>query len=365
MPPDLRVSLLDNTSTTQYGTLESPRGHVELMHERETRSASANVRAAQYSGVVQHGATSSSPGYQRPAPTQVFHVINHQRSRHRSLNVSWSPFSHGLCCAQCVRTQELGIVEYCGAFDAIVAPGLHLMCWPIHTISGRLSLRLQQLDITCQTMSLDRVFVCVTVSLFYRVSAQRSFEAFYSMQDPQTIIKSCVLDAIQSIAPCLSLDDLYASKARIAEFCYDRLGQHLLDHGYETNRILVKCIEPTKVIRDAMDEVAASRVLKRVAAHTAEANKIEKVKKAEADAERHYLMGVAVAKARQVISDQMKESAALFSDVDVRIRHPPSTSEILKILLVAQYMDVLEVVKPEQIMIEAEPEAFNAVRESI
>lgn len=221
------------------------------------------------------------------------------------------------------------------------------------------------MDITCQTLSLDRVFLHMTVTVFFRISAHRSYEAHYSLQNPREMIESCVLDAVQSIAPEMSLDELYASPQRIADFCYERLGTHLLDHGFETSRILVQRIEPTRVVREAMDETAASRALKSAAVHAGEANKMEIVKHAEGAAERHYLMGVAISKARKAMVDQMQESAALFADVDVRIRTPPSTSEIMKILLVAQYMDVLEVVNPDGVMVEPEPKALNQIRDRL
>ena len=71
-------------------------------------------------------------------------------------------------------------------------------------------------------------------------------------------------------------------------------------------------------------------------------NKIEIIKRAEGQAERHYLMGVALAKSRQAMVHEMKQGAALLGGVDVRIRQPPQPQEIMNILLVAQYMDVLE-----------------------
>ena len=48
--------------------------------------------------------------------------------------------SYGCFCFQCVRTTEVGIVENCGKFEQLLDPGLHIMCWPISDISGRLSL---------------------------------------------------------------------------------------------------------------------------------------------------------------------------------------------------------------------------------
>lgn len=64
-------------------------------------------------------------------------------------------FSHGCCCMQCVRTQEIGIIENFGQFQEIVAPGLYCLPWPLSSIAGRLSLRVQQLDVVCDTKTKD------------------------------------------------------------------------------------------------------------------------------------------------------------------------------------------------------------------
>ena len=41
-------------------------------------------------------------------------------------------------------------------------PGLHFVCWPLKSIVGRLSLRVQQLDVVCETKTHDNVFVQVS-----------------------------------------------------------------------------------------------------------------------------------------------------------------------------------------------------------
>lgn len=65
-------------------------------------------------------------------------------------------FSNGICCLQCVRTQEVGIVETCGAFEEIVGPGIYTGgCWPCTVIVSRLSLRVQQMDIKMESKTKD------------------------------------------------------------------------------------------------------------------------------------------------------------------------------------------------------------------
>ena len=71
---------------------------------------------------------------------------------------SSSVCSYGCFCFQCVRTTEVGIVENCGKFEKLLDPGLHIMCWPISDISGRLSLVRQGLNFFLKVFCLALIF---------------------------------------------------------------------------------------------------------------------------------------------------------------------------------------------------------------
>ena len=70
----------------------------------------------------------------------------------------------GCFCLQCVRTQEVAVLEDLGQFKNLLKPGLNITLWPISQLAGRLSLRIQQLDVVCETKTKDNVFVQVGVS---------------------------------------------------------------------------------------------------------------------------------------------------------------------------------------------------------
>ena len=65
--------------------------------------------------------------------------------------------SDACCCFVCVRTQEVGVVEDLGQFKSLLEPGLHCINWPLQNIVGRMSLRIQQLDVQCETKTKDNV----------------------------------------------------------------------------------------------------------------------------------------------------------------------------------------------------------------
>ena len=83
--------------------------------------------------------------------------------------------SYGELCCQCVHTQEIGITENFGEFDLLLEPGLYILCWPYSTIAARMSLRIQQLDVVCETKTKDNVFVYIQISIQYKVIAEMAY----------------------------------------------------------------------------------------------------------------------------------------------------------------------------------------------
>ncbi len=68
-----------------------------------------------------------------------------------------------------VKQQTAAIVERFGKFQSIRQSGLHLKIPLIDRISGRLSLKIQQLDVLIETKTLDDVFVRLKVSVQFKV----------------------------------------------------------------------------------------------------------------------------------------------------------------------------------------------------
>ena len=110
-------------------------------------------------------------------------------------------------CMTCVRTQEVAVVEDLGQFKALLDPGLHILCWPLSTVVGRLSLRLQQIDVVCETKTKDNVFVQVGVAVQYKVLVDSAYDAFYRLTNPRNQIQSYVFDVVRSTVPRMDLDE--------------------------------------------------------------------------------------------------------------------------------------------------------------
>jgi regulator of protease activity HflC (stomatin/prohibitin superfamily) len=256
-----------------------------------------------------------------------------------------------LCCMVCVRTQEVGIVEDLGQFKRLIDPGFHCVLYPIQQVAGTLSLRIQQLDVTCETKTKDNVFVRVEVAVQFAVVTEAAYDAFYRLSDPRGQIQSYVFDVVRSTVPRMELDEAFASKKEIAEAAQTQLETIMKDYGYEILNTLVTDLSPDARVKASMNEINASKRLKEAASHKAEADKVQQVKAAEADAEARYLSGLGVARQRKAIVQGLQSSISEFSESVDGV----TSKDVMDILVLTQYFDTLGAVGANNLILEHEP----------
>ncbi|CAL5358510.1 unnamed protein product [Camellia sinensis] len=220
-----------------------------------------------------------------------------------------------LCCLQ-VDQSIIAIKERFGKFDEVLEPGCHFMPWCLgRKVAGHLTLRLQQLDVRCETKTKDNVFVNVVASIQYRALANKGSDAFYRLSNTRTQIQAYVFDVIRASVPKLNLDTMLLSRK-------------------------MKLPELWK-----MNLKRAARL--RVAANEkAEAEKIVQIKRAEGDAE-------------------SKESVLGFS------MNVPGTiaKDVMDMVLITQYFDTMKEIgassKSSAVFIPHGPGAVREIAEQI
>merc|ERR1712014_115634 len=106
------------------------------------------------------------------------------------------------------------------------------------------------------------------------------------------------------------------------------------EYGYTIHQVLVTDLRPDDKVRMAMNEIDANRRLRVAANEKAEAEKVLKVKAAEADAESKFLQGQGVARQRTAIVEGLKRAVACDADM--------SPKTVQELLLITQYFDTLE-----------------------
>eukprot|EP01006_Ploeotia_vitrea_P030957 TRINITY_DN63274_c0_g1_i2.p1 TRINITY_DN63274_c0_g1~~TRINITY_DN63274_c0_g1_i2.p1 ORF type:complete len:297 (-),score=2.80 TRINITY_DN63274_c0_g1_i2:167-1057(-) len=242
------------------------------------------------------------------------------------------------CCFACVPEQSVGIVENLGKYDRVISPGLSIVMWPIANVRSLVSLKIQQLDVKCDTKTKDNVFVSVNVAVLYRVELENVYDAFYKLTDHRSQIRSYVFDGIRSAFPKMELDESFSSKDEIASHVLTDLRTLMKTYGYNILECLITDITPDPSVQRAMNEINASQRLRHAAAFKAEAEKILLVKAAEADSESKYLVGVGVAKQRKAIMDGLRGSISEFSEAVAGA----GPKDVMDILLLTQYFDTLK-----------------------
>ncbi|CAO2175538.1 unnamed protein product [Urochloa humidicola] len=238
-----------------------------------------------------------------------------------------------------VDQSTVAIKESFGKFDEILGPGCHFLPWCIgKQIAGYLSLRVQQLDVRCETKTKDNVFVNVVASVQYRALADKASDAFYRLTNTREQIQSYVFDVIRASVPKMNLDDAFEQKNEIAKAVEDELEKAMSMYGYEIVQTLIVDIEPDEHVKRAMNEINAAARLRVAANEKAEAEKILQIKRAEGDAESKYLAGLGIARQRQAIVDGLRDSVLAFSE------NVPGTSakDVMDMVLVTQYFDTMK-----------------------
>lgn len=237
-----------------------------------------------------------------------------------------------------VTQQTSAIVERFGRFKRIGKAGLNFKIPIIDRIAGRLSLRVQQLDVRVETKTKDNVFVFVIVSVQYYVLPDKVVDAFYRLQDPKMQITSFVFDTVRARVPSIGLDDLFEKKDEIAHAVKAELDTVMDDFGYGIIKALVTDIDPDAKVKASMNEINAAQRLREAAIQQAEADKIRVVKAAEGEAESKALQGQGIANQRKAIIEGLKESVENFSS-NVE---GTSAQDVMNLVLMTQYFDTIK-----------------------
>ena len=83
-----------------------------------------------------------------------------------------------------VKQQTAAIMERFGKFLTVKQSGLQIRIPLIDRIAGRISLKIQQLDVIVETKTKDDVFVKLKVSVQYKVIKDKVYDAFYKLDYP-------------------------------------------------------------------------------------------------------------------------------------------------------------------------------------
>ena len=240
-----------------------------------------------------------------------------------------------------VKQQSAAVVERFGKFIIVRQSGLQLKIPIIDVVAGRLSLRIQQLDVVVETKTKDDVFVKLKVSVQFKVIKDKVYDAFYKLDNPADQITSFIFDVVRAEVPKLILDDVFLKKDDIAIAVKSELQEAMTEYGFQIIKTLVTDIDPDAQVKESMNRINASEREKVAAQFEGEAQKILIVEKAKAEAESKRLQGQGIADQRREIARGLEDSVKVLNGVDI------NSQEASALIVVTQHYDTLQSVGAE------------------
>jgi len=237
-----------------------------------------------------------------------------------------------------VKQRTAFIIERFGKFKVIRYAGIHWRIPIIDRIAGKLSLKIEEMDVMVETKTKDNVFVEMNISVQFQVIKTKIYDAFYELANPNNQIQSYVFDTIRAEVPKMKLDDVFENKEEIAIAIQRELGEAMNKYGFHIVKALVTDINPDKEVKLAMNKINAAERNKKAAEYEAEADKIKIVAKATAEAESKRLQGIGIANQRREIAKGLEESVNVLNQVGI------GSIEASSLIIVTQHYDTLHAI---------------------
>jgi len=237
-----------------------------------------------------------------------------------------------------VKQQTAAILERFGKFKVIRQSGLHLKIPLIDKVAGRLSLKIQQLDVIIETKTKDDVFVKIKVSVQYKVIKEKVYDAFYKLDYPHDQITSYVFDVVRAEVPKMKLDDVFVKKDDVAIAVKSELNEAMMTYGYDIIKTLVTDIDPDAQVKEAMNRINAADREKTAAQYEGDAQRILIVERAKAEAESKRLQGKGIADQRREIARGLEESMVVLNRAGI------NSQEASALIVVTQHYDTLQAI---------------------
>tara|TARA_B100001559_G_scaffold486_1_gene459 strand:+ start:640 stop:1569 length:930 start_codon:yes stop_codon:yes gene_type:complete len=235
-----------------------------------------------------------------------------------------------------VKQQSAAVVERFGKFVGIRQSGLQIKVPIIDSVAGRLSLRIQQLDVVVETKTKDDVFVKLKVSVQFKVIKEKVYDAFYKLDNPADQITSFIFDVVRAEVPKLILDDVFIKKDDVAIAVKSEIQEAMTEYGFQIIKTLVTDIDPDAQVKESMNRINASEREKVAAQFEGEAQKILIVERAKAEAESKRLQGQGIADQRREIARGLEDSVKVLNGVDI------NSQEASALIVVTQHYDTLQ-----------------------
>ncbi|RMG75224.1 MAG: SPFH domain-containing protein [Bacteroidetes bacterium] len=235
-----------------------------------------------------------------------------------------------------VRQQQAAVIQRLGKFQRVAGAGFQFKIPFVDQVAGKMSLKVQQMDVKVETKTRDDVFVHMKVSVQYQVLKAKIYDAFYELEDAKTQINAYVFDVVRAEVPKMKLDEVFARKDDVAIAIKTELSEAMEKFGYGIVKALVTDIDPDPEVKRSMNRINAAEREKVAAQYEAEAERIKIVAIAQAEAESKKLQGQGIADQRREIAKGLEDSVEALNKVGI------NSQEASALIVVTQHYDTLQ-----------------------
>jgi regulator of protease activity HflC (stomatin/prohibitin superfamily) len=264
-----------------------------------------------------------------------------------------------------VNTAQVAVITRFGKFLRVADAGLNWKTPYFDTVSGLVSLRVNQITLTMETKTKDNVFVTIPISVQNRVRPEKVYDAFYKLSDPVAQIKSYVEQVILGHVPGMTLDEVFASQSSIAAAVKQELDADMATFGYEIVNVLVTDIVPDQKVKSAMNDINAAQREQVAANARGEAEKILVVKKGRSRGREQGAARPGHRKSAQAIIEGLQVSIEQFQ----KVVDGASSRDVMQLVMVTQYFDTLKSIgesdKTNTLFLSHSPGSVKEVSEQI
>jgi len=264
-----------------------------------------------------------------------------------------------------VGQQDAFIIERFGKFLRVARAGLNFKIPILDRVSGKLSLRIRELDIPGQFKTSDNVFVNMILRVQYSVIPERSADAFYKLQAPEQQITAFVLNVARGEVAKMVLRDVFEHQDTIGNAVNEQLSISMSEFGFLIRNALVNEVRPAQEVVDAMNRVQASENERVAAKLQGEAAKFKTVLHAEAEAEAKRLQGEGIAAQREAIVRGLSISVE-----SLRTAMPSADPQtLMNLVLINQYFDAMRDIsqgeKAKVVFVQSGPGAYREISDQL
>lgn len=234
-------------------------------------------------------------------------------------------------------------VEFLGKFVRVLRQGPNFIIPFLETTKTQYLYR-RNFPVDVEGVTSDNVTAYIGLNVIYYVEDDMTdtqdgsiYKSLYAIDDPRTMMKSTIDEQLRGMIVSFSHKDIFGKREEIGETIEERLRIRLAGFGYKLDSIQVRDVKLESTVMAAMNKVVETQKLKEAATNEGEAEKIMKVKQAEAEKESKILLGEGMAGQRTKIAEGFKEAVDMIKTADASL----TAEKVLQFLLDSSRIETL------------------------